>query len=286
MMDALFVHPDAQRVLRSVRRLNVKYGVEPSVKLRQGELLRERFLLGLRKQRIAGDCDAALEGICRSLGMPAALLSAYSEQLGASNYVHFGFEHTGKSALVKAYLEFFEHAQVRMQAGQAPPYRMHLGFKWTAGPESEPVVTDYLWHPSLPLAGMLERAQATLGHPAESAGLAFASELLEQATRRVGCDNVFYLEVSEPATPRRSCDINLYRARLPVGAQRHWVERLSAWYGVPAAALLAVLDDAGARVLGHLSLGQDRSGREFLTLYFGVEYVEAPAVLAARPRFF
>src|SRR5262245_29760548 len=101
---ALFAHSDAKRVLDSVRGLNVKYGVEPSVKLLQGEVLRQRFLLGLRKQRIPGDCDAALEAICRDLGMPPSLLPVYREHLSSSNYVHFGFEHTGGSALIKAYL--------------------------------------------------------------------------------------------------------------------------------------------------------------------------------------
>jgi hypothetical protein len=279
---ALFAHPDAQRVLRCVRGLNVKYGIEPSVKLRQGELLGQRFLLGLRKQRIAGDCDAALESVCRSLGMPDRLLGGYREHLRASNYVHFGFEHTGKTALVKAYLEFFEHVQAGIRGGAPPPYRMHLGFKWTCEPGSDTVVTDYVWHPSLPLARMVEGAQATLGGGGDSAGLVFLRELLEQAIRRVGYENVFYLEVREPGTPRISCDINLYRARLPVAAQRGWVEALSAHYGVPAADLRAVLDAAGERPLGHLSLGQDRSGREFLTLYFGVEYLESVVPPGAR----
>ena len=148
------------------------------------------------------------------------------------------------------------------------------------------VVTDYAWHPSLPIPRMLERARGALLDPSGGTGFEFLCEVVEQAGRRVGYENLFYLEVSEPGTPRASCDINLYRARLPVSTCRAWCERLSAHYGVAADALREAVEEARERPLGHVSMGLDRNGREFLTLYFGVGYIERTPPIGPRVKFY
>jgi hypothetical protein len=79
------------------------------------------------------------------------------------------------------------------------------------------------------------------------------------------------MEVAEPDNPRRSYDINVYRAELHLGDIADLVGSVAADFAVPRPQVRALLERDGARDLGHLSGGRGRDGSEFVTIYYGVE---------------
>ena len=78
------------------------------------------------------------------------------------------------------------------------------------------------------------------------------------------------MEVEEPGNPRRSCDLNVYDAGLRM---REIADLLEAACEISLFRThrRAVFGRAGGSGAGHLSAGVGRDGREFVTVYFGVE---------------
>jgi hypothetical protein len=145
-----------------------------------------------------------------------------------------------------------------------------LAVKWRAGDPGSAAVSRYVW----PAAG---RGPAAIGarlaelapHAAGLASVRAALEVVEAA--RVHCppDRIFLVEVDEEKSPRRSFDINVYSAKLPVRAVAPALARLGAAYAIAPARIEELLSRIGPLQLGHLSGGIGRGGRDFATLYFG-----------------
>jgi hypothetical protein len=80
-----------------------------------------------------------------------------------------------------------------------------------------------------------------------------------------------YLDVTEEGTTRKSFDVNFYPAGFAVNSVAPALDRLAAHFRLKSTAV----EDAFAGVLesqlGHIAGGVDRHGRDFLTIYFGVE---------------
>jgi tryptophan halogenase len=79
------------------------------------------------------------------------------------------------------------------------------------------------------------------------------------------------LEVKEEGSARRSFDLNLYPANLPVRAVMPAVEQLGAEFRIPASKIALALAPASGLSLGHIAGGLGRDGAPFATIYFGVE---------------
>ena len=79
------------------------------------------------------------------------------------------------------------------------------------------------------------------------------------------------LDVEEPGLARLSLDINVYDCDLNVGDAADLIDEASAAFGVAAAHVAEVFAPVRSKALGHLAAGLDRTGREFVTFYFGVE---------------
>ncbi len=107
------------------------------------------------------------------------------------------------------------------------------------------------------------------------AGGAFASvdaalAMIEAARHRCPDDRIFFMEVQEEGSPRRSFDINFYSAGLRVASVEEPVRRMAAAYAIAPPEIDGLLSRIGGEPLGHLSGGMGRDGRDFATLYFGV----------------
>ena len=98
-----------------------------------------------------------------------------------------------------------------------------------------------------------------------------ARAALSRLERKTGAGELFVMSVEEFGNPRRSLDINLYRAGLRVKAVADLLETAALDLGSPAPETRASLARCEDLALGHLSLGVARRGAPFLTLYFGVE---------------
>ena len=283
----------AGKVQELVAGLGIKYGFERSFRTSARQLLTNRFLLGFRKQRLGAAADERILGVCERIGMPQSLLTGYREQLPDSQYVHFGFEENESTRLYKAYLEFYEkvEAQMRSQPGDFAPRLMHLGFKWSAGGDGASVLTRYTWHPFVTVESMLERAAQLFDMSAASELISITRAMLDAAAARVPHQDIFYLEATEDGNPRRSFDINMYRAKLRMEQLDAILDRLRRHYDLPAEPFRALAEDMRASIFGHISGGIDRAGKDFFTVYHGVEYREpapnpSPPPAAISPRWY
>lgn len=267
----------AEQLFAAVGDLGVRFGREWSVKIDAHGISTNRFLLGLRKPRISGDPDARLLDICALLDMPTAFLAQYRSELPAAQYVHFGFESAAGVPWFKAYLEFFDDVNARWRTGapRAPRYLVHRGFKWVPRSGIAARTTSYWWHPHLSGSQMHAKLEEVLASDTQGQLRAVAGGLLDMAMRRTSPQNLHFLDVDEAGNERRSFDINFYRAQLRMAELRAAIESACAIHGQSFEPLEQRWSDIAAERFGHLAGGLDRSGRSFMTFYFGMTYFEA-----------
>ncbi len=260
----------ARPLLALVRGLGVGFGFERSFKLSAGSAQGERLILGVRS-RLAD--PASLAGVCRGIGMPEAQLARFLEALPEANTVGFGFEGDARGGVYKVYLEFWEQLWGRLQRDprDLSPAPLFLGFKWQPG-GSASTVARYTCHPLLSLGGIRQRLEALYEGRTDSPSLEATHAILDLAGRRLARgDSFVYVEAEEEGNPRKSFDLNLYKARLPVDALQPALDALGGRYAIPAVLLAQSLAPAAGTPFGHLSGGLGREGRDFLTVYYELE---------------
>lgn len=260
----------ARPLLSLVRGLGVGFGFERSFKLGAASAQGERLILGVRS-RLAD--PASLAAVCRGIGMPEAQLARFLEALPEANTVGFGFEGDARGGVYKVYLEYWERLWQRLQRDprDLSPAPLFLGFKWQSG-GSAATVARYTCHPLLTPGGIRQRLEALYEGRTDSPSLEATHAILDLAGRRLARgDSFVYVEAEEEGNPRKSFDLNLYKARLPVDALQPVLAALGERYAIPAAVLAQTLAPAAGRPFGHLSGGLGREGRDFLTVYYELE---------------
>jgi hypothetical protein len=261
-------------VIAQVDSLGIKYGFERSFKMVEHTLLENRFLLGFKKKRIQNDPHGRILEICRRLEMPERLLASYRERLPDANYLHFGFEENEKTRLFKAYLEFYEkfEEKARRHPGPPGPFLMHLGFKWDARDPGRQAITNYVWHPLLSVEGIAARMSKILPPGRFGKISEIARQIVAFAARILHPYDILYLEVTEENNPRRSFDINMYRANLPMAALYPFLEEMCRHCGISIKKFQDLYRGIQTTRFGHISGGIGREGKDFFTVYYGVEY--------------
>jgi hypothetical protein len=91
------------------------------------------------------------------------------------------------------------------------------------------------------------------------------------ASQRIGNDSFVYVEASEEGNPRKSFDINFYKAGLQVFDIAPVLTTLWQRYDIPGMPEQILPGQVGACPFGHLSGGLGRDGRDFLTMYYELE---------------
>lgn len=264
----------AQWIFRLTRDLNVELGFERSFKLSERRLLGNRFLLGISKRAIEHNPHRRILDICARMNMPEELLGPFERYLPDADYIHFGFEENEGSCIYKAYLEF--HEKIKTEVKNTRPrasrtFLMHMGFKWDVADPARRVVTNYTWYPFLSVDAMEEKLSGILDPHGQGTSLEIARGILGIASRRVPRQDILYLEVIEEGNPRKSFDINIYRANLKLGELYPFLLDMCRHYSIPPDRFHALYEQVKGKVFGHLAGGIDREGRDFLTLYYGVE---------------
>ncbi len=253
----------AGAMFEQVRALSRSFGLERSFKLAPGGVRDDRVIFGLRRDQLE---RGALLASCRALGMPDAYVSQLDAALPEANTVGFGFE----GGAYKVYLEFWNALRQRLarEPRNVEPATLFLGFKWPVAADGAGAVARYICYPLLSLAAIAARLRALYDAPEASPSLPAALAILELAARRIGKDDSFvYVEAAEEGNPRKSFDLNLYKARLAVSELAAPLSGLARRYGAaPPADLFAL-----ARQLGHISGGRGRDGEDFLTVYYEIE---------------
>jgi hypothetical protein len=256
-----------------IKTLNIDYGFERSFKISEKALLGNRFLFTLSKHSVRQDPHETILNICRRMGMPKKLLEVFNENLPSANYVHFGFEEDEKSYVYKAYLEFWTdwENEIKNKPNRFDPFLVHLGFKWDVSEPTRCVLTRYTCYPSISVENILERLSKVFYGDRYRTPLEIAKGLVGLASTRISHDKVFYVEVEEENNPRRSFDMNMYRARLRLEELSPLLLDLCQHYSIPAEEFHILIDQFKTKIFGHLSGGIDREGKDFLTIYYGVE---------------
>jgi hypothetical protein len=261
---------EAKPMFERVRGLNVGFGFEKSFKMSQGSLLGDRLILGVRSE--LADPRSLVE-VCRHIGMPAAYLTLFEESLPGANTIGFGYEGSERGGVYKVYLEFWERLRQHLQSAptDVSPAPLFLGFKWDLRDNTKSAVARYTCYPLLSVQGILRRLSALYRGHDDSLSLQAAREIVGLAARKVGNDSFVYVEAAEEGNPRKSFDLNLYKAGLRVGELQPVLSALSRRYSIAAGQFEHLDAEAGMRPFGHLSGGLGRDGRDFLTVYYEIE---------------
>ena len=253
-------------MLALVRALNVAFGFEKSFKLSRGNMRTDRVILGVRSKLV--DRDSLLKA-CSALGMPVPYLQQFEALLPEANTVGFGFE----GGAYKIYLEFWDRLRKRVQRdpSNTAPEILFLGYKWAISDSARCAVARYTCYPLLSVRAIQQRL-ATLYDDVAAPSLQVAQEIVGLAAPLIGPNDSFvYVEATEDGNPRRSFDLNLYKAGLKVSQLYPLVASLCEHYAIPRNAFDKFFTDIGRRSFGHLSGGIGRDAQDFLTVYYELD---------------
>jgi hypothetical protein len=251
-----------------IRSLKLKHGYECSFKLSHHQLLCDRFLIGIEKRDIT---VTQIQDLCLQMQMPADYQQNFLSQLAEANVLGFGFEATANRCFYKAYLEFWDQIQAKLcsQPRQLAPLSLFLGYKWNALDPTQAVLSTYLYYPSLSVAEILLRISRIYGSQ-NSFVCEWVNSIIQLAASRFKQGSFVYVEVSE-GNSRQSFDINIYRADLKIHHIQAQLQKLCQHYAISTEAFAQFCASIADRPLGHLSGGYDRTGQDFVTLYYEIE---------------
>jgi hypothetical protein len=250
--------------------LQVEFGVEYSFKMCRQTLLPNRFLITISKDSIEPHPQARILDACDRIDMPAQFRETFLEKLPTANYVHFGFEENARSCLYKAYLEFWTkwEDEITNRPERSDPFLLYLGFKWDASDHAKHALARYTCYPLMSAADIMTRLRDIYQGPQYEEPRAATKEILDIALARTASHNILYLEVSEGNNPRRSFDMNMYRAKIPLKDLHHLLSKMCQNYSIPTEEFDKLYEKIDDKMLGHVSGGIDRQGQDFLTIYY------------------
>jgi tryptophan halogenase len=261
------------RLVDAVLALGQPFGHEHSVKASAGVLQTDRYLLSLHRTALGFDPGHTLDRLASGLGLAAGTRAEAAAAIPGADILHLGFEDGPSGPLYKLYVEWSAEADRVWREG-APaeggtPILVHRAYKWRPLDAAPPVVTLYHW----PRVRTPDEIAARLACLGEAAGGAFTRRLADailDVVRRQGTGLPHYLEAAEEPGPRLSYDLNLYAARLKLGAVAPILRDAFVAIGVPVGEAERMLAARQEEDLGHVASGLGRDGRPFVTVYSGV----------------
>ena len=261
--------------IRLLAGLNITYSFERSFKFSPYTILSNRYVMGFKKERLGNLADERILAICEKLGMPADLIKAFKENLPDSNYAAFGYGENETTRYYKAYLDFFEKIikSGNVRPGSTRPETLYLGFKWDPRDNRKGLVTKYTTFPLLPYQEMMARLSHMLGPDQHKNLFEIAQGIIGIASRRIPAYGVFYVEVTEKDNRRMSFDINIYRAKYPIREMYPLFWKMYRHYDISADRFHNLYQRIKDERFGHLAGGIDGMGNDFLTVYYGVDYL-------------
>jgi len=259
----------AARLFQIVEDLGVPCGYERSFKMLEYTLLANRFLLGINTRDLPPE---RLLDVCRRLDMPAQYVESFQAHLADANLVFLGFEDNEPDCLYKVYLEFWEKvtSDIHSKSDKQEPVLLHLGFKWNADDNMQRAVARYMCYPLLPVESILQRLSKVYEGHEDNSSLRIVEDLITFAGSRGAGSSFIYVEVGEENYPRRSFDINLYKAKLRLKEIASSLSRMREHYAIPAGRFERLYQLVGDKRFGHLAGGLNRDGEDFLTVYYEV----------------
>ena len=267
--------PTANLLFELIKNLNIYYEFERSLKMLEKNMLGNRFLLIIDKNEIKQNPHEKIVDISQQINIPENFLEVFEKSLSDARHVDFGFEEKESTCVYKVYLDFLAkwENEIRGSPNEHDPYLMFLGFKWDAFDNTKHALTRYTWLPSLSFDKIREKLSNIFRNKKYRKPLEIAGDSLDIISRRITCDNVMYLDVTEENSQRRSFDLNMYRAKLQVKEIYPVLLKVYKHYSIPAEKFHALYNPVRTKMFGHLSGGIDREGKDFLTMYYGLEKI-------------
>lgn len=257
----------AVKLFKLIEDLGVACGYERSFKMLDYRLLANRFLLGINPADLRPE---KLLDVCRRLDMPAQYLESFQAHLADANVVFLGFEDNEQDCLYKVYLEFWEKvkSEIPCKANKQESVLLHLGFKWNTDDNTRRAISRYMCYPMLSVQSISQRLLHVYQGYEDNGSRKIAEDLLTFAGSRSTGSSFIYVEVGEDNNPRRSFDINLYKARLRLMDIASSLSRMREHYSIPAERFDRLYQLVGNKLFGHLAGGLNREGKDFLTVYY------------------
>lgn len=252
-----------------IEQLGIACGYERSFKMLENKLLANRFLLGIETADLKPE---QLLDICHQLDMPTTYMEAFKAHVPDANLVFLGFEDNEADCVYKIYLEFWEKVtkDIQIKSNRNEPALLHLGFKWNTDNNTEGTISRYTCYPLLSINDILKRLSGLYESREEKISLEVAEDIIKFAASKSVATSFIYVEVSEENNPRRSFDINLYKANLRLSDIYPSLSRTRQHYSIPAEQFARLYKLVDNKLFGHLSGGVNRKGNDFLTVYYEV----------------
>lgn len=264
--------PEAARLLLIVRRLNVHYLHERSFKVVDGAILCNRFLVSFHKNFMGPKPRDTLLSVCEQLDAPNVFLQKISAIYPDADVFHIGFEEGLHTRTYKLYLEHANRFQRAVKDRRSEPLLVHLAFKWDPKCPEKRVIARYTSRPSLTVQKMIDNLLLIYDHREEAIPYICAVQLLSLASKRMHEKNILFMEVEEENNPRRSFDINIYDAKITLKEIDPLLSPIMNYFDIPEGESRKLLRSESEQIVGHLSGGIGRDGKEFCSVYYGVEW--------------
>jgi len=245
-------------------------GIERSFKMAEKKLFGNRFLLGISRDEIQNE---KLLDVCEQMNMPGNYMDTFKKNLSDANIVLLGFEENEKTCVYKVYLEFWEKVkkEIHTKQNKKEPVLLYLGFKWDTQDNAKRAVSEYTCYPLLSVRNILKRISNIYDGCKDRTSFEIVEDIINLASGRLINAAFIYLEVSEENYPRKSFDINLYKAGLQLEQLYLLLSKIRRHYSISPKEFNLLYDQVNTKLLGHLSGGIDREGKNFLTIYYEVE---------------
>jgi hypothetical protein len=262
-------------LLGLIKALNVDYAFERSFKVTEKTLLGDRILYGIYTEKIKEDHHKELLDVCQQMNMPEDFLENFQENWRDTNAMGWAFEKIEGALVYKVYLEFWDKwkKEIKGTPNERDPFLVILGLKWDAFNRAKRSLARYTLYPVLPYEEILERLSSSYENDQYRSLFEIIKNFLQFPSRKVTHDEIRYIEVTEEKTPRRSFDINVYNAKLQLKEVYPFLQEIYQHYSIPARDFHALYNQFRTKIIGHLSGGIGRDGKDFLTVYYGLEDV-------------
>lgn len=261
----------AEKPIRLVEELHEPFGMERSVKLAPNAIDDKRYLLSVGRASFGPDPIRRLSRMLDQLGLPGHFAERLPGSLQGADVIHFGYESPDGCDVYKVYFEYASAVRKAMAARTSGEVLVHVAYKWTPSQPGRHAVTRYSWVPCRDTLELRAKIEDLVSATEAPVGQRCVFDVLSRIRPFADRGELLLMKVEEPGNSRRSCDLNVYDAGLQVHQVVDVFGEVAKEFSIPADVVQPIFDRAGDRALGHLSAGAGRDGREFVTVYFGVE---------------
>jgi uridine kinase len=258
-------------LLTAMERFGAGFGFERSVKLSPGSLNDDRYITSVHRDDLGPDPRGVIATVGAAEAIPEAQWARMMTLLREADVIHFGHE-GGDEPVRKVYLEFISKLREAARANRREPQMLYLALKWRPGEEHGAAFNRYMLVPDHQVpARMIETLRKGYEGRTGAPSLQVGIETIRLAASRAGQMGIMFIEVEEEGTPRFSYDITIYSARLAGRELEPILRPMLEAYGIAPAAADKMLATIAPSPIGHVSVGIGRDGRDFVTVYYGLE---------------